>query len=86
MVCVQMADCQVIHCLNVGMHSDILESIWFKLGVTIDTVIRYMLILVYLTMIVNHVTLVRESKDVCAYYLREFLIDLDRSWYTVESY
>ena len=35
---------------NVGMHSDIYQWIWFKLGMMIDTIVLYILILVYLTL------------------------------------
>ena len=35
---------------NVGMHSDIYESIWFKLGMLIDTIELCILIIIYVTL------------------------------------
>ena len=36
--------------LNVGMHLDVYEWIWFKLGMMIDTIVLYILILIKLTL------------------------------------
>ena len=39
-------DCFKVNFFNVGMHLDMFESIWFKLGMMIDFIALYILILV----------------------------------------
>ena len=76
-------NCCFIDCFknfNVGMHSDVYESIWFKLGMMIDTVVLYILILVKLTWPWFKVTGMLESKIFCANYLTKCSVDLNWIW------
>ena len=48
---------------NVGIHSDVYESIWFNLGVTIDTIVFYILMVVFWPWLSFKVTGVRENEN-----------------------
>ena len=55
--------------VNVNVHLDIYEPIWFKLGMVIDSAILYILILVPVKLTLLKVTGMQESKNLCASYL-----------------
>ena len=67
------------------MHSDVYESIWSKLGMMIDTIVLYILVLVllFLTLIQGHRT--ARKQNLCVSYLRKFVNNLNGIWYTVET-
>ena len=79
-------NCCFNDCCNVGVHLDVDGLICFQLDLMIETVELYIFILVSVTFIFIKVTGIRESKNFCANFLKKFFIDLDGSWYTVQSY
>ena len=67
-----------------GLLSDAHQSIWFKLGILIDTVKLYIVILVQVTMIfIQGQRSTRKQKLLDQ--LPQFSIDLGRVWYVVPT-
>ena len=66
---------------NVGVHSDVHKSIWFKLGMTIDIIELHSLIHVQVTLFQGY----RSARNFCAKYLTKFSVDLHGIWCTVET-
>ena len=56
---------------NVGMQSDVYKWIRFKLGMMIDAIVLYILILVVLTLTLSHRS-VRKQKFLCQFSLEVF--------------
>ena len=75
-----------INIFNVGMHSDCLGLICFKLGLMIDIVLIYILMLVYLTLtlIQGHRDM-RKQKLLYRFFHKVSHEDLDGIWYCVET-
>ena len=76
------------------MHSDFTEPIWLKLGMAIDTIELYILILACLTLTLNQghrdareqnkQTNKQTNKNWCANHLTKFWTDLNEIWSAVE--
>ena len=66
--------------LYVGMHCDIYESIWCKVGMTIDTIVHFDTSLVDLDLMSQEC---EKTKSSASIYITKFLISLNGIWYTV---
>ena len=67
------------------MHSDVYESIWFKLSVRIDLLHCTFWYWSNCPWPWFKVTRVPESQNCCTHYLTKFLIDLNGIWYAIET-
>ena len=72
----------------VWYYSFFYESVWFSLGIVIDTIVLYSLILVYLTLVlIQSKTFTKRSarKQKLQQYLTKFSINLNEIWCTDET-
>ena len=66
------------------MHSNVYESIGFKVGIMIDTITLCIFMPVYLTLTFTYGLGGERKRNMCTHFLIKFSIGLDGIWHLVE--